>query len=157
MISYNYVQNLFLLIATMRVNQTRKIWVLQCALYISRSCFFEHLTKNTQYFAPEAKHECRSWMLSFTIVTILLCVSSWYTLLWRHNGANASQITSFTVVGSTVYSGADQRKHKSSASLAFVRGISPETGEFPAQRVSNAENVSIWWRHYGWPRYIEIL
>ena len=38
-------------------------------------------------------------------------------------GANASQITSLTVVYSTVYSGADQRKHKSSASLAFVRGI----------------------------------
>ena len=38
-------------------------------------------------------------------------------------GAMASQITSLTVVYSTVYSGADQRKHQSSASLAFVRGI----------------------------------
>ena len=37
--------------------------------------------------------------------------------------AMASQITSFTIVYSTVYSGADQRKHQSSASLAFVRGI----------------------------------
>ena len=27
-------------------------------------------------------------------------------------------------------------------------GNSPMTGEFPAQMVSNAENVSIWWRHY---------
>ena len=35
----------------------------------------------------------------------------------------ASQITSLTVVYSTVYSNADQRKHQSSASLAFVRGI----------------------------------
>ena len=28
------------------------------------------------------------------------------------------------------------------------------SGEFPAQRASNAENVSIWWHHYGitWPR-----
>ena len=34
-----------------------------------------------------------------------------------------SQITSLTNVDSTVYSGADQRKHQSSASLAFVRGI----------------------------------
>ena len=34
----------------------------------------------------------------------------------------ASQITSLTIV-STVYSGADQRKHQSSASLAFVWGI----------------------------------
>ena len=35
----------------------------------------------------------------------------------------ASQITSLTVVCSTVYSHADQRKHQSSASLAFVWGI----------------------------------
>ena len=35
----------------------------------------------------------------------------------------ASQITSHTVVYSTVYLDADQRKHQSSASLAFVRGI----------------------------------
>ena len=38
-------------------------------------------------------------------------------------GAMASQITSITIVYSTVYSGADQIKHQSSASLAFVRGI----------------------------------
>ena len=47
-------------------------------------------------------------------------------------GAMTSQITSLTIVYSTVYSGTDQRKHQSSA-----------------QRVSNAENASIWWRHYG--------
>ena len=35
----------------------------------------------------------------------------------------ASQITSLTIVYSTVYSNADQRKHQSSASLAFVWGI----------------------------------
>ena len=35
----------------------------------------------------------------------------------------ASQITSLTVVYPTVYSDADQRKHQSSASLAFVWGI----------------------------------
>ena len=35
----------------------------------------------------------------------------------------ASQITSLTVVYSTVYSDADQSKHQSSASLAFVWGI----------------------------------
>ena len=35
----------------------------------------------------------------------------------------ASQITSLTIVYSTVYSSADQRKHQSSAPLAFVGGI----------------------------------
>ena len=38
-------------------------------------------------------------------------------------GAISSQITSPTVVFSTVYSDANQRKHQSSASLAFVWGI----------------------------------
>ena len=38
-------------------------------------------------------------------------------------GTIASQITSLTIVYSTVYSDADQRKHQSSASLAFVPGI----------------------------------
>ena len=37
-------------------------------------------------------------------------------------GTIVSQITSLTIVYSTVYSDADQRKPQSSASLAFVRG-----------------------------------
>ena len=49
--------------------------------------------------------------------------------------AMASQITGTSIVYSTVCSGKDQRKHQSSASLVFV----PVTGEFPAQRASNAE------------------
>ena len=38
-------------------------------------------------------------------------------------GAIASQTTSLTIVYSIVYSDADQRKHQSSALLAFVREI----------------------------------
>ena len=38
-------------------------------------------------------------------------------------GTIASQITSLAIVYSTVYSDGDQRKHQSSASLAFVLGI----------------------------------
>ena len=59
-------------------------------------------------------------------------------------GAIASQITILTIVYSIVYSDADQRKHQSSAWLAFVRGIH----RGPAQMASYAENVSIWWRHH---------
>ena len=46
-------------------------------------------------------------------------------------GTVASQITSLTIVYSTVYSGADKRKHQSSASLAFVRVIHRSTVNFP--------------------------
>ena len=52
----------------------------------------------------------------------------WMTLVGFHYvdvimGAMVSQITRFTIVYSTVYSSANQSKHESSASLAFVRGI----------------------------------
>ena len=43
----------------------------------------------------------------------------------------ASQITSLTVVYSIVYSGVNQRKHQSSASLAFVREIHRGPMNFP--------------------------
>ena len=63
-------------------------------------------------------------------------------------GAMVSQITSLTIVSSAVYSDADQRKHHSSASLAFVQRIHRGTGEFPAQKASDANSVSIWWRQH---------
>ena len=42
---------------------------------------------------------------------------------WCIMSAMVSQITSLTIVYSTIYSGTDQRKHQSSTSLAFVQGI----------------------------------
>ena len=59
----------------------------------------------------------------------------------------ASQITSLTIVYSTVYSGADQRNIKAPRHWPLC-GEFTGTGEFPAQRASYAENVSIWWRHH---------
>ena len=53
----------------------------------------------------------------------------------------ASKIISLTIVYSTVHSGADKRKHQSSASLAIVRGIHRWPVNSPAQMASNAENV----------------
>ena len=59
---------------------------------------------------------------------------------WRHDikhyydaimGEMASQITSPPILYLSVYSGADQRKHQSSASLAFVRGIHRRPVNFP--------------------------
>ena len=47
---------------------------------------------------------------------------------WRHNEREASQIIAVSVVYSTVCSGVDQRKHQSSAPLAFVSGIHRSSG-----------------------------
>ena len=69
------------------------------------------------------------------------------TLKWRHNGRDSisnhqpcdcllSRLIRLRVTGLCV-------------------GNSPETGEFPAQRASNAENVSIWWRHHDRRKIVE--
>ena len=63
-------------------------------------------------------------------------------------GAMASQITSLTIVYSTVYSGADQRKHQSSASLAFVWGIHRWPVNSPHKRPVTRKIISISWRHH---------
>ena len=62
--------------------------------------------------------------------------------------AMASQTTGVSIVYSTVCRGVDQRKHHSSASLAFVRGIHRWPVNSPHTWASNAENDSIWWRHH---------
>ena len=43
----------------------------------------------------------------------------------------------------------EQIKEKSKLHVTgLCEGNLPVTGEFPAQRTSNTENVSIWWRHH---------
>ena len=71
-----------------------------------------------------------------------------WTLQWRHNGRDGVSNHQPHHYFSTVYWGAYRRKHQRSASLAFCAGNAPVTGEFPAQKASIVENVSIWWRHH---------
>ena len=79
-------------------------------------------------------------------------------------GAMVSQIMSLTIAYSTVYSGADQRKHQSSAPLAFVWGIHRWTVNSPHKRpvtrrmfpyddviMSKKEQTSINGRGLEWP------
>ena len=58
--------------------------------------------------------------------------------------AMTSQITSLTIVYSTVYSRRRSKKISKLRVTGICAGNSPVTGEFPAQRASNAGNVSIW-------------
>ena len=63
--------------------------------------------------------------------------------------AMASQITGVWIVCQTVCSGADQNKTSKLRVTGLYEGNSPVARWFPSQRASNAENVSIWWRHHG--------
>ena len=53
-------------------------------------------------------------------------------------GPMAFQITSLTIVYSTVYSDADQRNHQNSPSLAFVRGCGEFTSSWSLQMFTGA-------------------
>ena len=62
--------------------------------------------------------------------------------------ALASQITSSTIVYSTVYLRRRSKKTSKLRVIGLCEGNSPVTGEFHTQRASNAENASIWWHHH---------
>ena len=61
--------------------------------------------------------------------------------------AMASQIN-VSIFYSTFCSGTGQRKHQSSASLAFVRGIHRWPVYSPRKGPVTRKNASIWWRHH---------
>ena len=71
-----------------------------------------------------------------------------HTLRWRHywrvNVSNHQPCD-------CLFNRSFTRRSKKTSKLrvtGLCAGNSPVTGEFPAQMASNAENVSIWWRHH---------
>ena len=70
------------------------------------------------------------------------------TLEWRHNGLDSiSNHQPHDCLLNRLF----RRRSKKTPKLrvtGLCEGNSPGTGEFPAQMASNAENVSIWWRHH---------
>ena len=65
--------------------------------------------------------QCKWWYIDVFRLQLMYLVLKHYNYVIM--GAKASQIYSLSSVYSTVYSGVYKRKHQSSASLAFVRGI----------------------------------
>ena len=69
-------------------------------------------------------------------------------LQWRHNGRDGvSNHQPHHCLLNRLF----RRRSKKTSQLrvsGLCVGNSPVTGEFPAQMASNAENVSIWWRHH---------
>ena len=82
----------------------------------------------------------------------LLCSS--IPLRWRHNGRDS--VSNHQPHDCLLYR-LFRRRSKKTPKLRVTGlcvGNSPGTGEFPSQMASNAENVSIWWRHHGcWGYY----
>ena len=75
----------------------------------------------------------------------LLC----FALQWRHNGRDGvSNHQHHDCLLNRLFRCRSKKTSKLRVT-GLCAGNSPVTGEFPAQRASNAENVSIWWRHHG--------
>ena len=64
-------------------------------------------------------------------------------LHWRHNGRDG---VSNHQPHNCLLNGLFRRRSKKTSKLRAT-GLCAVPGEFPAQMASNAENVSIWWRH----------
>ena len=71
-----------------------------------------------------------------------------YTLRWRHNGRDgvSNHQPRHCLLNSLF--GRSSKKTSKFRVTGLCAGNSPGTGEFPAQMASNAEYVSIWWRHH---------
>ena len=70
------------------------------------------------------------------------------SLQWRHNGLDS--VFNHRRLDSLLKR-LFRRKSKKTSQLrvtGICDGNSPVAGEFLSQRASNAENVSIWWRHH---------
>ena len=71
-----------------------------------------------------------------------------FTLQWRHNGRDSvSNHQPHDCFLNRLFRRSSKKTSKLRVS-GLCAGNSPGTGEFPAQMASNAENVSIWWRHH---------
>ena len=73
----------------------------------------------------------------------------WFALQWRHNERDGvSNHQPHDCLLSCLFRRGSKKTSKICVT-GLCAGNSPMTGEFPTQRTSNAENVSIWWRHHG--------
>ena len=108
-------------------------------------------TQHCSCWCPGAKapsHQCPQCWIKVHCIGQIKCWNG-----WRHDGCDS--ISNHQPHNCHVF----RRRSKKTSKLRITglcAGNSPVTGEFPAQRASNAENISIWWCHHEWT-YIDIL
>ena len=79
-------------------------------------------------------------------IIITITINNKKTLQWRHNDGVSNHQPHDCLLNRLF-----RRRSKKTSKLrvtGLCEGNSPVTGEFPAQRASNAVNVFIWWRHH---------
>ena len=112
-----------------------------------RNDFYSVYTPNPCFKATK----CIQW------VPEIIYSSSLITLQWRHNGCD---VVSDHQPHHCLLNRSFRRRSKKTSKLrvtGLCAGNSPVTGEFPAQRSSNAENVPIWWRHHDYTHWCLVV
>ena len=108
---------------------------------------------NTEKFPWKTftEEDLNSEWIDFILIGVGQNGGCWWngtTLQWRHNGYDGvSNHQPRVYLPNRLF----ERRSKKTSKLRVTGlcvGNSPRTGEFPAQMASNAENVSIWWRHH---------
>ena len=109
--------------------------------------------------APVRPWRSRSIPMPWLLVSRLLtspghqqpCIASLsFTLGWRHNGRDSvSNHQPHDCLLNCLF-GRGSKKTSKLRVTGLCVGNSPVTGEYPAQMASDAESVSIWWRHHAW-------
>ena len=88
-----------------------------------------------------------------SVVPLITQWSQWHYMLvlrWRHNERGCvSNHQPHDCLLNRLFRHRSKKTSKLRAT-GLCAGNSSGTGDFPAQMASNAEDVSIWWRHHGW-------
>ena len=126
---------------------------MQLLIHTWNTCFC-HQNPYTKYI-PRIVHtvhtvQCPKYRNTTEHSSAMFCCGS-VPLRWRHNGRDSvSNHQPLDCLLNRLF-----RRRSKTTSKRRVTGLcvgnSPGTGEFTAQMASNAENISIWWRHHVWP------
>ena len=139
-------------------------------VYMHRSVYLSTEMNSTKVIwshrvIPSSHYHCQvAWVdhqrvIQITVDTLPIPdhTALWGACIIHYNvvtmGPMASQITSLTTVYSVVYSGADQRQHQSSASLAFVQGIHREQVNSPHKGPVSGKCIHLMTSSWLWKRW----
>ena len=125
-----------------------------------RTIFIPALFARFNYYAEEAVWmqirrtfpcKCKATVfIQRTIPTVCMTDNIFFALQWRHNGHDSVSTHQRLYCLLNRFYGRRSKKTSKLRITGLCEGDSPGTGEFPPQMASNAENVSIWWRHHGY-------
>ena len=128
----------------------KKFWFI--SRMFKKQFWFVYVLSSKKYI--KACHLTIYYKIDDDVIAHLVCsckVKEWWTdmtLLCRHNEHDSvSNHQPHHCLLNRLF-GHRSKKTSKPRVTGLCGGNSPGTGEFPAQKASNAENVTIWWRHH---------